>query len=66
MYFASVVLRNTNFMFKIKHYKLKDPQTKKVAYGHAKREGFTSQNSLVRKFTSPKENVRTNLTVAPI
>ena len=35
MYFASIVLRNTNFMFKFKRYKLKHPQTKKVAYGHA-------------------------------
>ena len=34
MYFESTVLRNTDFMFKIKHYKLKHPQTKKVAYGH--------------------------------
>ena len=28
-------LFRTNFMFKTKHYKLKYPQTKKVAYGHA-------------------------------
>ena len=30
MYFVSIVLRNTDFTFNIKHYKFKHPQTKKL------------------------------------